>query len=1372
MAGASPTDGEPVTSELGGSGTEINIFLFADIRGYTRFTQERGDEAAARLAAKFADIAREGLGGKGASGVEVRGDEALAVFTSPRQALRAAVDLQSRFAEETSRDPTLPLRVGVGLDAGEAVPLEGGHRGGALNVAARLCAVAAPGEVLASQEVGHLARRMEGVRFLEQGPLRLKGIAHPVHVIKVVVEAANPFKGLRPFDEADAPDFFGREGLTQEIIARLSEPGADARFLAIVGPSGSGKSSVVRAGVLPALRQGALPGGTRCVVALMLPGHQPLKELAAVLERVTVGDRRALDEFLHGGRDLGSAVDGLLPPGFDLVLIVDQFEELFTLVEDEPVRTAFLESLLTTVRQPSGRLRCIVTLRADLYDRPLHYKNFGDLFGARTQTVTPLSAEDLQRAITGPAERMGVVVEPGLMAQMVADVSDEPGALPILQYALTELFEQRRGNTMTLEAYRGIGGVAGALARRAEAVYESLDDVQKRTARQLFLRLTTSVDETDVARRRVSRPELLSVHVDATAMETAIDAFGSARLLSFDRDPVSGSPTVEVAHEALLREWTRLRGWLEAAGEDLRTQRRLAASAREWLDAGRDLSFLVSGSRLEQFEAWRESSGLGVAPDEREFLEASLAERDRRRAEDEARDIRERALERRSLSRARALVVVLAAAAVAAAAVTVFAFSQRGRAERVARIAQARELAAAAVANLETDAERSVLLALEAIEETRVVDASVLPEAEEALHRAVGASRIVLSVPGVGGTLDWSRKGVFVTEGPEDKGIVDIRDAVTGKRVRAFLGHMVDINAVAFDPDGSKLATTGDDDLLKVWDPTTGRLISSHRGTGSVFGPSFSPDGSLAAAAWSAEGLVRVVDPLRRRTVRTLSVPEAFGTAFSPDGRRIAISSQESGDVAVFDLSTGTPAFEMKGHEFSVNAVSWSPDGRYIATASNDGSSKVWDGRTGRLRFTLSGHKGLVLNVDWSPDSARVITGGSDGTALLWEIDEGGARQVVTLSAQGLRGGAFGVFSPDEEKVMTGDVNVTNVKIWDVGLSGDAEWAKLPTQELWPDDVSFMPDGRSVAANGRRDSVTIWNLETRKALRTIGSSPQARSATFEFQPFAPSPDGRSIAAAGLGEAKVWDTTTGREVLSYRHRDEVTDVDWSPDGKHLLAASSDGTATVVDRAGNEVRTLREEESFSVASARFSPNGRLVVTSVVSDRPSPENHLKIWDWQRGKVSRTIDNIAANVTVFDPRGARLATAGSGGEARILDAASGATLAKLAGHSGGIEDIAFSPDGSRVATAGFDGNVRVFNADSGVQLLVLRGHSLGVFGVDFSPDGKKLASASADGSARVWALDLDDLIKIAKAELTRSLTDEECRQYLHVTRCPQAKR
>ncbi len=370
----------------------------------------------------------------------------------------------------------------------------------------------------------------------------------------------------------------------------------------------------------------------------MFPGAHPIDELEAALLRIAVRPvPRLHDRLDSGSRGLLEAVDLVAPGEAEVVLVVDQFEEVFTLTTDEREREQFLESLRVAAADPESRLRVIVTLRADFYDRPLIYPRFGELLAERTEAVPPLTPDELEQAIRGPAERVGVRPEPGLVAEMIADVAHQPGALPLLQYALTELFERRDEDRLTLAAYRELGGITGALSARAEHIYEAIDQKGRRATKQVFLRLVTLGEGRQDTRRRVARSELDALEVERDAIDDVVDTFGRHRLLTFDREPSTREPTVEIAHEALLSAWGRLRTWIDDAREDLRQERGLARAAAEWRGSDGDTSFLMRGARLEQLETWAATTDLAIGRPERAYLKASVDQRDREREEEERR---------------------------------------------------------------------------------------------------------------------------------------------------------------------------------------------------------------------------------------------------------------------------------------------------------------------------------------------------------------------------------------------------------------------------------------------------------------------------------------------------------------------------------------------------------------------------------------------------------------------------------------------------------------------------------------------------------------------------------------------------------------
>jgi len=690
------------------------------------------------------------------------------------------------------------------------------------------------------------------------GPKLAPAITRPLG--EELLAIYNPYKGLRAFQEADAEDFFGRHELTDLLLSRLSEKINFSRFLAVVGPSGSGKSSLVRAGLLPALRQGALPGSQNWFIITMNPGAHPLDELEVGLLRIASEKLPGLiDQLQRDKRGFMRASKLVLPDeGTQLLLLVDQFEEIFTLVQDESQARHFMELIYQAVSDPNSQVRVIITLRADFYDRPLMEPEFSSLVQKRTEVVVPLNSAELERAICGPAERFGITFEPGLEAEIMADVHNQPGSLPLMQYALTELFEKRKGHLLTRKTYQSIGGVLGALGKRAEEVYQSLNDTGQAFSRQVFLRLIALGEGVEDTRRRVLRTELTSmadlpssttngVNGGREMVDKVLETFGMARLLSFDHQPITRYPTVEVAHEALLREWRRLKDWLAESRADIRLQRVLNNNATEWLAANRDPSFVMRGSRLDQFEDWSQTTGISLTFDERAYLDTCLEAHRLQQAEEAARQQREAALEKRSRLFLRALVLVFALAALVAVILSVYAFNQ-------ANVATSRELANAAINNLEVDPERSVLLALQGLESAYTL------EAENALHASIMDMHLLETLEGhteLVQSVSISPNGDRVG-GVGLYGKVIIWDAITGQELLRFQSHDEHAFSITFSPDGLQIATASEDGTARIWDASNGEeLIILQGHGGAVNAVAFSPDGKSIATA-SEDTTVRV----------------------------------------------------------------------------------------------------------------------------------------------------------------------------------------------------------------------------------------------------------------------------------------------------------------------------------------------------------------------------------------------------------------------------------------------------------------------------------------------------------------------------------
>jgi WD40 repeat protein/DNA-binding SARP family transcriptional activator len=1177
----------------------------------------------------------------------------------------------------------------------------------------------------------------------------------------------NPYKGLRAFDEADAADFFGRVGLVDAMVERLGRDDLQGRLLLVVGGSGTGKSSVVRAGLLPRVRRGDIDGSQEWFVTTMLPGATPFKELAASLRRVAVDDAPGLDEELadsEGGID--RVLRRLVPDHGQLLLVVDQLEELFTSAPERDQRS-FLAGLMYAVSAPDSRLRVVGTLRADFYDRPLAVQPFGAAVNDATVTLPAMSPSELEAAIVEPARRAGRQVEGALVAELVSAAADEPAGLPALQFTLYELAEADAGD-LTLGAYRELGGLDGAIASRAESLYLELDDDERAAVRRLFEQLVVVGPEGEPTRRRAVRSEL--ARGDRT-MDVLIDRWAEARLLSLDRHRQSRLPTVEPAHEALLREWPRLRRWIEEDREALLVLGHLREAAAGWVDLGRDPGALYRGARLQVALDTLDVETL--AAQERELLDASRAAREAEEQETAVRLDRQA----RANRRLRAQLVVIAVALVVALVGGFVAVDQRRQADEERRVAFVRELAAAADASLADDPERSMLLALAAIDVTRSSGGTVRPEAVDALHQAVTASRIVLSVPELGGALDWSPDGrLFVTEGPEETGLVDIRDAETGESVRSFVGHDVDINDVAFSADGSLMATAGDDGALRVWDPHTGdevRTVQGDDDEGVVWGASFSPDGSLVAASWFYEDVVRVVDVATGEEVLVLDGPPSWTTAFSPDGTQLLVAWFDEAPEVV-DLATGAPVLTLVEQDV-VRQARYSPDGRWIATASSAGVAVISDARTGEQRFTVGGHTAGVNGVAWSADGTRLATASDDGTARVHEVTPGGVRHLHAVAARDMRNGVQSVaFSPDADRIMTSDWGIASVKVWDVRDEGGGELGNVPSAPFTRGSGELLPGGREIIVADPDGGFSIWGAGTGERLR---QHPATEAGGAELRRIAVSPDAAVLAAStGGSPVHLWDVETGSHRGAIRFDgDWAVDLAWSPDGERLAIAVADedrpgGVVSIVDRSGRQLTRVEEDRHTWIRALAWSPDGSRLATTRIAPRDDPAlMGYRVWDAETGDLLRHVGTQATAIA-YDPTGRWIATTRqTEGGADVWDAETGEEVAQLRA-SAGFYTVAFDNEGRQVTTAGADGAVRLWDPETGIQQQVLRGHQRAVGSVYLSDDGTRLSSLDEGGMIRVWSLDLDELVSLARARLTRSLDDDECRQYLHLDRCPEA--
>jgi WD40 repeat protein len=1164
-----------------------------------------------------------------------------------------------------------------------------------------------------------------------------------------------PFRGLESYEFEHAPIFFGQDdALTKAMVQLVASAAAGSPFLLVLGASGSGKSSLAKAGIVPKLFvPRRIPGVAFLRRVIFRPSDAQEGEdlFDALARRLTM--QVSADEGLSELIGPGQSVSGLAAhlrnataePAYPiatalgnlavaarqagrmldyetarLVLVLDQLEELFTNELLTPLeRQRFIALILGLVR--SGQVWVIATMRKDFWHQADDTPELVQAAeGNGRLELLPPTQTQLSQIIRRPAAASGVGFEhhPTTdvpLNEVIADeVAHEPGALPLLSYLLDQLYRhdvlEAHGSALTFATYERLGRLEGAIATRAEAVLESCAaDDRQALGSVLFALIQMGTTDGDVD-RAISRRVPLSTFPPGSAQRRLVEALlhSDARLLVSDA-VTGGAPTVRVAHEALITRWARARDFVQDNAEALKIRRRLEERYALWRgrkEAGGDGAHKSKrdATLRARFTAWRARAGRepGLLA-ELDLIDGQRLLREHRAdTEPDLVDYIERSQAADKRMRSRSVRVL----ALVAGVVTVLALLASG----AGLIALQKQHEAESQAQLALSAQLRLL-----------TDAAARHLADGNVETAQGIIVEVLANPNSPAARSASAINVFQ----------EVRAA--DSRLAVLAGHDRPVISAAFSPDGRRIVTASGDRTARIWDATTATQLALLSGHGDpVISAAFSRDGRRIVTA-SLDQTARIWDAT---TARQLAVFSGHGdgvytAAFSPDDRRIVTASKD-GIARIWDVATARPLAILSGHDGEVFGAAFSPDGRRIVTASEDGTARIWDSVTARLLVVLSGHEDFVQSPAFSPDGQRIVTASGDRTARIWDASTG--KSIAVLSGHGDMV-LEAAFSPDGRRIVTASEDET-ARIW--GAASSMQLAVLSDPGDWGFDAAYSPDGRRIAIVSDETARTVDAGTFKQITGLSGHEGMVRSVAF-------SPDGRRIVTASNDRtARIWDAASGVQlaVLSGHgaglaaddESGNVRSAAFSPDGRRIVTASNDKTARIWDATtGNQLAVL-SGHAEAVRTAAFSPDGRHIVTASV-DRTA-----RVWDAATASTLKVLSGHADFVwsAAFSPDGRRIVTASNDKTARIWDADAAKQLAVLSGHGDDVRSAAWSPDGRRIVTVSLDRTVRVWDADTAKQLAVLSGHGGDVQSASWSPDGRRIVTTSADQTPRIWDADV----------------------------------